>query len=102
RICGVGNISARLYGGIMFKHYTSYNGIIGSNMPKSIKESVIEAEQNQQLIMCSDGIRSRWDLTKYPSILKYDLMLLAASLYKDFNRRTDDSSVFIGKVMLQV
>jgi hypothetical protein len=76
-----------------------YNGIIGLNIPGTMNYTVIPAEKNQQLIMCSDGLRSRWDVSKYPSILKYDSMLLAAALYKDFNRRTDDSSVFIGKVM---
>jgi anti-sigma regulatory factor (Ser/Thr protein kinase) len=100
RICGVGNIIARLYGGMMFKHYMSYNGIIGMNIPNSMKETVIEAEKNQQLIMCSDGIRSRWELTRYPSISKFDNMVLAAALYKDYNRQTDDSSIFIGKVIL--
>jgi anti-sigma regulatory factor (Ser/Thr protein kinase) len=100
RLCGVGNIITRLYGGMMFKHYMSYNGIIGLNIPNSMKETVIEAERNQQLIMCSDGIRSRWDLTKYPSIFKYDSMVLAAALYKDFNRGNDDTSILIGKVCL--
>jgi anti-sigma regulatory factor (Ser/Thr protein kinase) len=98
-ICGVGNISTRFYGGILFKHFMPYNGIIGLNIPGTMNYTVIPAEKNQQLIMCSDGLRSRWDVSKYPSILKYDSMLLAAALYKDFNRRTDDSSVFIGKVM---
>jgi anti-sigma regulatory factor (Ser/Thr protein kinase) len=98
RICGVGNISTRIYGGLMFKHYLGHNGIIGLNIPNSLNASIIPAEKNQQLIMCSDGIRSRWDLSKYPSILKHDPMLLAAALFKDFNRRTDDSSVLVGKV----
>jgi hypothetical protein len=66
-----------------------------------MKDSYMEAEKNQQLIMCSDGIRSRWDLTKYPSILKHDPMLLAAALYKDFSRRNDDTSVFIAKVNME-
>jgi anti-sigma regulatory factor (Ser/Thr protein kinase) len=101
KICGVGNIITRLYGGMMFKHYMSYNGIIGLNIPTSMKDSYMEAEKNQQLIMCSDGIRSRWDLTKYPSILKHDPMLLAAALYKDFSRRNDDTSVFIAKVNME-
>lgn len=101
RICGVGNITTRIYGGMMFKHYMSYNGIIGLNIPNSMNETVIPVEKNQQLVMCSDGLRARWDLTKYPSILKFDSMILAAALYKDFNRKTDDASVFIGKVTLE-
>jgi hypothetical protein len=78
----------------------SYNGIIGLNIPNSMKETIVEAEKNQQLIMCSDGLRTRWDLTRYSAISKSDNMLLAGALYKDFSRRTDDSSILIAKVML--
>jgi hypothetical protein len=45
-------------------------------------------------------LRSRWELTRYPSISKFDNIVLAAALYKDFSRRNDDSSIFIGKVLL--
>jgi anti-sigma regulatory factor (Ser/Thr protein kinase) len=100
KFCGVGNISSRLYDGLTFKNCMAYNGIIGLHMPNSMTSSYVEADKNQHLIMCSDGIKTRWDLGKYPSILKYDAMLLAASLYKDYNRRTDDTSVFVGKVIL--
>jgi anti-sigma regulatory factor (Ser/Thr protein kinase) len=98
RICGIGNISTRLYQGIMYKNYMSYNGTIGLNIPTSLNYSTLPAERNQYLVMCSDGIRSRWDLSKYHSILKYDNMVMAASVYKDFNRGTDDSSILISKV----
>lgn len=98
RICGVGNILARIYSGLMFKNYSSYNGIVGLTIPTSIKESVIEGEKNQYIIMCSDGLKTHWDLQKYPSILKYDATIAAAALYKDFVRRTDDASILIGKI----
>lgn len=101
KICGIGNIITRLYDGMMFKHYMSYNGIVGLNIPNSMKETIVEAEKNQTLIMCSDGLRSRWELNRYPSIFKYDNMLLAAALYKDYNRRNDDSSILVGKVLIE-
>jgi anti-sigma regulatory factor (Ser/Thr protein kinase) len=98
RICGVGNILTRLYSGVTYKNYMSYNGALGLNVPNSMKESIYRIEKNQHLIMCSDGIRSRWDLNKYPSIFKYDCTLLAAALYSDFNRGNDDSSILVAKV----
>jgi anti-sigma regulatory factor (Ser/Thr protein kinase) len=97
-ICGVGNILTRMYQGITYKNYMSYNGTIGLNIPSSLNATIVPAERNQYLVMCSDGIRTRWDLTKFSSILKYDNMILAAAIYKDFNRGTDDSSVLIAKV----
>ena len=98
-ICGIGNIITRMYTGIVYKNYMAYNGTLGLNIPNSLKSSPYPVERNQQLIMCSDGIRSRWEMTRYPSVLKYDSMLLCAALYKDFNRGTDDSSILIAKVI---
>ncbi len=98
KICGIGNIVTRLYQGIAYKNYMSYNGTIGLNIPNSINCSTLPAERNQYLVMASDGIRTRWDLTKFPSILKYDNMVMAAAVYKDFTRGTDDSSILISKV----
>jgi len=97
RFCGVGNIITRLYGGMTFKHYMSYNGIVGLNIPKSLNVSEMPAERNQQLIMSSDGLKTGWDFGKYPHIFKSDPMILASALYKDFSRRNDDATVLIGK-----
>lgn len=99
QVCAVGNITTRLYSGISFRNYMSYNGTIGLNIPTSLKGSVFEVERNQHLIMNSDGIRSRWDLAKYPSILKYDGAVIGAAVYKDFGRGTDDTSILIAKVI---
>jgi hypothetical protein len=76
-----------------------YNGTIGLNLPSTMNSYVINCESNQHLIMCSDGIQTRWDLNKYPSVLKYDNMILAAAIYKDFSRRNDDASVLIAKMV---
>lgn len=98
-ICGVGNIITRLYTGITYKNHMSYNGTLGLNIPTSMKSSIIEGERNQHLIMCSDGLKSRWEITKYPGILKYDPLILAAAIYKDYVRRNDDASILIVKVL---
>jgi anti-sigma regulatory factor (Ser/Thr protein kinase) len=97
-VCGIGNILSRMYTGIMYKNYMAYNGTIGLNIPTSLSHSAFPAEKNQHLVMCSDGIRTRWDLTRYPSILKQDNTILAAALYKDYSRGNDDSSILIAKV----
>ncbi len=98
-ITGIGNISARLQRGLEYKNYSSYNGIIGMNIPGRIENNLYQMEKFQQLILCSDGLKTRWDLVQYPSILKYDPMLLAAALYKDHARKTDDMTILIVKVL---
>jgi len=96
--CGVGNIHSRFYTGIESRNLMSFNGTVGMNVPTSISASKAVLQKNQHLIMCSDGIQTRWDLSRYPGIFKYNAMVLAGSIYKDFTRRNDDASVLIAKV----
>ncbi|PWV55864.1 SpoIIE family protein phosphatase [Chitinophaga sp. S165] len=100
KICGVGNIHARMLTAGSSRTYLPYNGIIGHNMPRTINEQKIEHEagKEQILILCSDGIKTRWEMTKYPAIFRYDMSVLAAAIYKDNARKTDDMSVVIVKV----
>jgi hypothetical protein len=83
---------------MLVKSHLSYNGIIGMNIPNTMKEQVIDYERGQVLIMCSDGIRTRFDLQKYPGIFRYDLSILAAAIFKDYGRETDDMSVVVGRI----
>ncbi|MEI6948461.1 SpoIIE family protein phosphatase [Paraflavisolibacter sp. H34] len=98
RLCGVGNISVRMHEGIRVKNHLAYNGIIGLNIPKTMNDQTIPYERNQYLVMCSDGIKSKWDVTKWPGIFRCDLSVLTAAVFKDFARGTDDLSVAVCKV----
>jgi anti-sigma regulatory factor (Ser/Thr protein kinase) len=97
-IAGIGNIATKLVGFNQSKSHLSYNGIVGHTIPNTMNDQAMSFEDYQQFILCSDGIRSRWDLSKYPGIQKHDLTLQAAAIYKDFNRRTDDTSIVIAKL----
>jgi anti-sigma regulatory factor (Ser/Thr protein kinase) len=96
-ICGIGNIATRVYEGLAPKNYMSYNGIIGLNIPHTLNNHVIDLTKHQTIVLTSDGIRTRWDLSQYPSILRYDPIMLAASIYKDCARKNDDMSILIGR-----
>lgn len=98
KICGVGNISTRIISQEALKTHTPYNGIIGLNVPNTLNSIEIEYVKGQHLIMCSDGLKSRWDLVKYPSIFRYDLSVLCSTLIKDYARNTDDMSVVACKI----
>lgn len=98
KICGIGNIATRMQQLVGFKNHMSYNGIIGMNIPNTLKEQVAPHERGQIIILCSDGIKTRWELQKYVGIFKYDLSILAAVIYKDFSRKTDDMSVMVCRV----
>jgi anti-sigma regulatory factor (Ser/Thr protein kinase) len=100
KICGVGNISTKIVSPSSSKGYMAYNGIIGLNVPRTLNTQEIIHEKGQCLVMCSDGLKSRWDTLKYPSVLRYDLSVLSAFLIKDFARYTDDMSVAVCKINL--
>lgn len=98
KLCGVGNIFSRLQRGLEYRNYICNNGIIGFNIPSRLENCTYEMEKMQYLILCSDGIRTKWDLLKYTSILKHDPIVLAAAIYKDHARRTDDMTIVIVKI----
>ena len=100
RICGVGNIITKMGNAKTLKSYLPYNGIIGLNLPNTLNAQEINYESGQQLIMTSDGLKTRWDIAKYPAISRYDLSIPAAILLKDFARNTDDMSVIACKINL--
>ena len=100
KVCGVGNISSRLVNASDTKNLMPYNGIIGLNVPRSVNIQEVDYERGQQLIMCSDGLKSKWDTMRYAAIQRYDASILCASLYKDYARNTDDMSVAVCKINL--
>jgi len=97
-IAGVGNIATRLMSGLAQRNYIPYNGIIGHNVPGTMNDVHYTHEEYNLFISCSDGIRSRWDTQKFPMIHKADPMILAAAIYKEYARRTDDMSVIVCKL----
>jgi anti-sigma regulatory factor (Ser/Thr protein kinase) len=97
KLAGVGNIAARWLNAGYTRNHTSYNGIIGYSIPGSMNDQVLQQEEFLHFIACSDGIRSRWDIARFPMLLQHDGMIIASALYKEFNRGTDDVSVIVCK-----
>jgi anti-sigma regulatory factor (Ser/Thr protein kinase) len=98
RICGIGNISTKIISPDQTKNYIGYNGIIGLNLGNTLHSQEISYDTGQHLIMCSDGLKSRWDLIRHPTVFRYDLSMISAILYKDFARNSDDMSVVTCKI----
>lgn len=95
---GVGNIAVRFITHSEAKNHLSYNGIVGHNIPGSMSAYQYPGSDYSLAILCSDGIKTRWELSKYPLIHRYDLSILNAAIYKDHARKTDDMSVVSIKV----
>lgn len=95
---GIGNIATRFIGPSAVRNQMSYNGIVGHNIPNTMNDQVFPAELYNHVVLCSDGIKTRWDLNKYPLIYKADLSIWSAAIYKDHARKTDDMSVITFKI----
>ncbi|HMI62426.1 MAG TPA: hypothetical protein VK518_16025 [Puia sp.] len=62
-----------------------------------MNEQLLAQEEFPQFIACSDDIKSRWDIAKFPMLMQHDGMIIASALYKEFSRGTDDTSVLVCK-----
>lgn len=96
RFAGIGNISVSLHAASTSKHLVSHNGIVGSNMRK-VQEFQLDFGDDDILIMHSDGLATRWDLERYPGLLRHHPSLIAAVLYRDYARHRDDVSVVVAQ-----
>jgi anti-sigma regulatory factor (Ser/Thr protein kinase) len=75
---------------------TSRNGIVGHTM-RDAQEFEVPWTRNAMLILHSDGIGTRWDLSAYPGLPLQPSVMIAAVLYRDFARRRDDATVVVIK-----
>jgi anti-sigma regulatory factor (Ser/Thr protein kinase) len=94
RFAGVGNIAASLSDSDGRRQLISHNGIVGNNLRK-VQELSFELAGPVLLIMHSDGLTTHWDLGLYPGLSARHPALIAAVLYRDFMRGTDDTTVLV-------
>lgn len=91
---GVGNIVARVEGATAGRHLVSYNGTVGHTLRK-VQEVAFPWPAAALLILHSDGLATQWDLTTYPGLASRHPALIAAVLYRDYDRGRDDVSVVV-------
>ncbi len=89
---GVGNISAALAekGGV--RRMVSHNGIAG-RVASRIRMFRYPFQDAPTVILHSDGLTARWDLSEYPGLMGAHPSLIAGILYRDYRRGRDDASV---------
>mgnify|MGYP002381411589 CR=1 FL=1 len=91
---GVGNISAAIFKAGQATHLVSVNGIVGHRMER-VREFRYPWSADSTLVMNSDGLKSRWSLYDYPGLAVRSASLIAATLFHNLVRRTDDASVAV-------
>ena len=97
KFVGIGNIMAAVWQAGTARNMVSQNGILGHHM-RRVTEFQYPWSDSAMLIMCSDGINTHWDLSLYAGLTARDPSLIAATLYRDFTRGRDDTTVMVLKM----
>jgi anti-sigma regulatory factor (Ser/Thr protein kinase) len=93
---GIGNISAVVLEAGRSRSLVSHNGTLGATIFR-IQEFQSDWPRDGILVMHSDGLQSRWDLSSYAGLLARDPAVIGAALLRDFRRQRDDASVVVIK-----
>jgi len=96
KFIGVGNIAGVVTGTPESKNLVSMAGTLGHNV-RVIREFSYPWFPESRLILHSDGVSGRWDLSSYPGLLQHTPVLAAAVLYRDMARGKDDATVVIAR-----
>ena len=91
---GVGNIAASLVTPTTSKSLVSHNGIAGHELRK-IQEFQYDWPPAALLVMHSDGVSAKWELSRYPGLHRCDPSVVAGVIYRDFSRGRDDALVVV-------
>jgi anti-sigma regulatory factor (Ser/Thr protein kinase) len=97
RFACVGNISSMLLTHETVRNMVSANGIVGSSAFR-LQEYSYDWPSGALLVMHSDGLQSRWTLQPYPGLLQRHPSLIAGVLYRDLQRRRDDTCVAVARL----
>ncbi|HEY1986397.1 MAG TPA: SpoIIE family protein phosphatase [Terracidiphilus sp.] len=93
---GVGNISAVVLSRGTSRSLVSHNGTLGVATSR-IQEFKSEWPADGVLVLHSDGLQSRWDLSPYAGLLARHPAVIGGALLRDFRRHRDDASVVVIK-----
>lgn len=97
RYAGVGNITATIIGEADVsrgRQLMSHNGTLG-HLATRFQEFSQPWTRSDLLIVSSDGLTNRWDLSRYPGLFSRDPAVIAAVLWRDFSRGRDDVTVVV-------
>ncbi|HEY1810094.1 MAG TPA: SpoIIE family protein phosphatase [Acidobacteriaceae bacterium] len=93
---GVGNVSASVLTGGASRSLVSHNGTLGM-VTSRIQEFNTPWTQDSMLVLHSDGVQPKWDLSSYAGLVTRHPAIIGAALLRDFRRQRDDASVVVVK-----
>ncbi|NYH98852.1 ATP-binding SpoIIE family protein phosphatase [Cupriavidus plantarum] len=94
RFAGAGNVIGRILSGVADRTLLTQNGTAGVQLRTHVQEQETEWPAHALLLVCSDGVQSRWQLEER-SLLQRDPALVAAFVIWKFCRGRDDATVVV-------
>jgi anti-sigma regulatory factor (Ser/Thr protein kinase) len=91
---GIGNISGTIQSRDGTRNLVSHNGIVGHTI-RRIQEFTYEFPAGSLVVLHSDGLKSRWTLDGYAGLTRKDPTLVAAVLFRDYQRGRDDATAVV-------
>jgi anti-sigma regulatory factor (Ser/Thr protein kinase) len=92
--CGAGNIAGRLISGIEDRTLSSQHGTLGLAV-RRLRDVAYDWPDHAILVLHSDGILGRWDLSEAPGLLQCEPTVIAAWLLRGHERGRDDATVVV-------
>lgn len=96
RYAGIGNIAGQMLGRQGARSLVSMNGTAGQQA-RSLRQLDYPWEAGSLLVMCSDGVGTRWDLAERPGVAERQPSTIAAVLVRDFGRGRDDAAAVVAR-----
>jgi anti-sigma regulatory factor (Ser/Thr protein kinase) len=93
---GIGNISAVVLSKDASRSLVSHNGTLGM-VTSRIQEFKVPWAPDAVLVLHSDGLQSKWDLSAYAGLITRHPAIIGGALLRDFRRKRDDASVVVVK-----
>jgi anti-sigma regulatory factor (Ser/Thr protein kinase) len=96
RYAGIGNIVGLVIALGRRQGLVSLSGTLGHSLRK-VEMFEYTWPPGATLVLNSDGLKSQWDIERYPGLSVRHPALIAGVLYRDFRRERDDTTVFVAR-----
>lgn len=95
----VGNIAGWIVGPATRRGLAAQPGIVGDRERRTIRELDYPLGGEDVVVLHTDGVTDRWDLGRYPGLLRRDPLVIAATLMRDAALRRDDAGVLVARMV---
>jgi anti-sigma regulatory factor (Ser/Thr protein kinase) len=94
RFAGLGNVAGWILSGETRQGMVSVPGIAG-HQARKFRQFEYAAAAGSVVVLHSDGLSSRWDITGLPGLTAQDPLVIAAGLLSEAGVRRDDAGVLV-------